>query len=135
MMTITPYDGSSRERVYSAFLHFLHNRLEYSRKRKLEADTAIQSRQDAIRAYKVEMKRFNGHLSGTGDYTKSGLPMRNGQPAQERTLNLKTHVTGIPIEWRVFVLPECEAETVRIIEAPAQPEHIRIQLEIMQAAA
>lgn len=107
-MQIAAYDNTSWVAVVSAFRHFLNNRTEYSRKRKQQAIEAIQSRQDAIKANKAEHRRLNLHLFSS-DYTNIPLPMRHGQPAQERVMNLRTHRNGVPIEWRVFPLPECEA--------------------------
>lgn len=132
-MTITPYNREQWDAVLSAFRHFLDNRLEYSRKHRQHAIDAMAKRQDAIRQYQADMKALNPERHSTR-YLNIPLPMRHGQPVVERTYSLTHYANGVPISWRQFPAPDTYRVPVRLMAEPEQPDHIRLQLEIMNAA-
>lgn len=99
-MTITAYDRSQWERVHSAFSEYLAKRRDYSRQKRLEADTELADRQAVLAENARQHRSFNPHLFAN-EYSRTRLSFRHGAERKLNTVNLTHHANGTPIEWRV----------------------------------
>lgn len=98
---IQPYDRTSWERVYHAFLHYIGKHKAHSQAKRLEASKHLADIQNAVSKDAIEHKRLNPHLAGNSGYSNVriqliGADHRHTVP----DLDLMTYASGKPIQWR-----------------------------------
>lgn len=133
-MTIQPYNRDNWNVLIQAFRHFITARRDYSRQHRELADNQLKKRLDAIAHNTKQHRALNPHIIGNGAYTKTGIYLLDGKPRPARpAINLDTHSNGMQINWGYSGKPGYRVPIKLIV--PEQPEHIRLQLKIMEAAA
>lgn len=97
---IQPYDRTSWERVYHAFLHYIGKHKAHSEAKRLEAGKHLADIKQAVSKDAIEHKQLNSHLAGNSGYSNVRIQLIGADNRQAKILDLSKYVSGKPIQWR-----------------------------------